>query len=222
MWTTADVKSSELRCAFCSCDNQNVLEKHHRIPQRFGGTDSDENIVTVCANCHSVLERVFNRDFWRRVKMIEFDAEKTNQQSKLAKAGPGTNSSTNHSQTLKSSQGGDRREYEGLDGLAKKIVDEERLNDIRSNENNIDKDLLLYEFDVSPKDTKLLRKLIKREMVNRNADARYAKSLRKKLRKEERNKLLKSIYKKSDMTQKELAENVGLSRSRVADILSDN
>lgn len=34
------------------------------IPQRFGGPDSDENIVRVCDRCHKKLERLYDKSFY--------------------------------------------------------------------------------------------------------------------------------------------------------------
>lgn len=59
-------------CFFCGEDTEEVLETHHVVPQRFGGTDRPENLVDVCPSCHGKLESLYDRRFydalavWRR------------------------------------------------------------------------------------------------------------------------------------------------------------
>jgi len=55
-------------CKVCGEDRSEVLETHHRIPRRHGGQDTEENLVTVCANCHRVLESLYDKEFWTRVR----------------------------------------------------------------------------------------------------------------------------------------------------------
>ena len=55
------------RCFVCGEDNPNVLETHHVIPRRYGGRDSEENLVTLCANCHSAIESLYGRRFYERL-----------------------------------------------------------------------------------------------------------------------------------------------------------
>jgi len=55
------------RCFICGEDNSNVLQKHHIVPRRYGGGDSAENLVTLCANCHVAVERIYDDDFYQRI-----------------------------------------------------------------------------------------------------------------------------------------------------------
>jgi len=50
-------------CRFCGTTNDEHLEEHdrgleahHVIPQRHGGEDTLENLITVCQSCHRTLE----------------------------------------------------------------------------------------------------------------------------------------------------------------------
>lgn len=52
-------------CYFCESDSE--LEDHHIVPQRFQGSDSKSNIVTLCHDCHWKLERLYNKDFWEAI-----------------------------------------------------------------------------------------------------------------------------------------------------------
>jgi len=224
MWTWADVKSGDERCAFCSCDNQNVLEKHHRIPARFGGTDRNENLVTVCANCHSVLERTFNRNFWNRVKALNFDTdENTDGQTKLHQEPREPETDT---ESIEKSEEHPEPEPD-LNELAKKLVHDGRVDDIKNVRNQIDKDLLLYEFDLSADDAKLLKKLINREVSRRDSKRESetrtvdTEELREKIRREERNKLIKSVYESSDFSMRDTANCFDLSQGYVCQIINE-
>lgn len=53
-------------CHICGERNKNVFEEHHLVPRRHGGSNSDENIVTLCANCHRALESIYDDAFWER------------------------------------------------------------------------------------------------------------------------------------------------------------
>jgi len=41
-------------CRFCEFDDN--LHTHHVIPRKAGGSDSLENLITVCASCHKTIE----------------------------------------------------------------------------------------------------------------------------------------------------------------------
>jgi len=54
-------------CYFCNENNDNMLEEHHVVPRRFGGSDADENLVTVCASCHNGLESLYDSRFYDKL-----------------------------------------------------------------------------------------------------------------------------------------------------------
>lgn len=62
----------EMECYICGHDHERVLQKHHLIPRRFDGTNTDENLVTLCANCHLVIEQLYDDKFFRRL-LKKFD-----------------------------------------------------------------------------------------------------------------------------------------------------
>jgi len=64
------------RCFICAEDNPNVLQTHHILPRRHGGGDSAENLVTLCANCHVAVERIYDDDFYQRIDASKGDASK--------------------------------------------------------------------------------------------------------------------------------------------------
>lgn len=39
------------RCVLCDCDR--TIQIHHCVPRGQGGTDSIQNLVTLCAYCHA-------------------------------------------------------------------------------------------------------------------------------------------------------------------------
>jgi len=51
-------------CYICDGGNADVLERHHIVPRRFGGSDSAENLVDLCPSCHEVLERLYDKRFY--------------------------------------------------------------------------------------------------------------------------------------------------------------
>jgi len=52
------------KCFICGCENEHVLQSHHIVPRRHGGSDDSENIVTLCANCHAAVEKIYTEDRW--------------------------------------------------------------------------------------------------------------------------------------------------------------
>jgi ATP-dependent DNA helicase RecQ len=40
-----------------SCGTMSNLEAHHREFRKYSGIDSEENLITLCATCHSSLHR---------------------------------------------------------------------------------------------------------------------------------------------------------------------
>lgn len=50
-------------CYFCE-GGSDVLESHHIVPRRFGGSDRDHNLVQVCPTCHQKLERLYSERFY--------------------------------------------------------------------------------------------------------------------------------------------------------------
>lgn len=55
------------RCYICGNDNPTVLQTHHIVPRRHGGTDSEENLVRLCANCHQAVESMYDRRFYKKM-----------------------------------------------------------------------------------------------------------------------------------------------------------
>jgi hypothetical protein len=53
-------------CHFCS--ESGVTESHHIVPQRYDGSDRDENLVDVCPTCHEKLERLYDDRFYQQLR----------------------------------------------------------------------------------------------------------------------------------------------------------
>jgi len=208
MYTWSDVESAQDRCAFCSCDNQNVLERHHRVPSRFGGTDSDANLVTVCANCHSVLERIYNKDFWERAKSLTSDSDQTTLNEDIV---------NENAEDRSDSVGAD------LDQIASRIVSEDRISEFQLNGAQLDLHLLQWYYNISLNAAKILKKLIEREYRKENDETLTKKEESvdpAKLKKQVRDDLIKRFYEQSSMTQREISEVVDLTQSTVHKILN--
>lgn len=59
-------------CYFCG-DHGTVLQEHHIVPKRHGGSDEPENLVKVCPTCHQKLEFLYNKEFYKRLGIKELD-----------------------------------------------------------------------------------------------------------------------------------------------------
>jgi hypothetical protein len=71
---------SENKCQICGGAPPNSIQKHHLIPRRYGGSDADENMVALCANCHAAIEVLYGKQFWDRLfrhflNSVGFDLE---------------------------------------------------------------------------------------------------------------------------------------------------
>lgn len=54
------------KCLFCN--ETQVLHTHHIVPRRHEGSDKEENLVTVCPNCHSKLENLYDDRFYSKIQ----------------------------------------------------------------------------------------------------------------------------------------------------------
>lgn len=55
-------------CFICGLANPELLEGHHTVPRRKGGSDAPENMVTLCSRCHTAVERIYDEAFWVRAE----------------------------------------------------------------------------------------------------------------------------------------------------------
>jgi 5-methylcytosine-specific restriction endonuclease McrA len=58
--TRARVKARDGHACVC-CGSTRNLSVHHIIKARFGGTDDESNLQTVCSRCHTLLDRPGSR-----------------------------------------------------------------------------------------------------------------------------------------------------------------
>lgn len=52
------------QCFICDETNPNRLQTHHIVPDAYGGSDTEENKVRLCAGCHQAVEKMYNRRFY--------------------------------------------------------------------------------------------------------------------------------------------------------------
>jgi len=203
MWAHSDVVSDGSQCTICGCDNGNVLERHHKIPSRYGGRDTGENLVTLCANCHRAIERIYNDGFWSRVSVLDFSENKPQ---------PGK-----HQENLvwNTEQKEDDVEQTDLTQLASEIVSNGRVSDVEIKRGAIDVDLLEFEFDVDRGDAKLLKKLIKREQKNSQNQKDGSLDI------ETRNDIICSLY-QNGVTQQKISATFSLDQSTVSKICNEH
>jgi len=64
-------QANRSECYFCG--EAEVLETHHIVPSRYDGRDDEENLVDVCPTCHSKLERLYDKRFYKRLG--EYDGQ---------------------------------------------------------------------------------------------------------------------------------------------------
>jgi hypothetical protein len=55
------------RCFICGHSNSNILEVHHAVPQRLGGSDIEENTYSLCGSCHNAVEEIYDDGFYQRL-----------------------------------------------------------------------------------------------------------------------------------------------------------
>lgn len=63
------------RCAVPTCNNTSPLEIHHIIDQAHGGTDGNDNLICLCANCHGryhagEIPRISIQNYKQRLQRI--------------------------------------------------------------------------------------------------------------------------------------------------------
>lgn len=62
MWTIIRqqvLQRDSNRCKSCGKSNT-LLHIHHKIPKSCGGNDELDNLITLCRDCHKVIEAAFN------------------------------------------------------------------------------------------------------------------------------------------------------------------
>lgn len=62
------VQHPRQRCYFCG--SEGPIETHHIVPKRFDGTDNEENLVDLCANCHRRLEKLYDKRFYKKLEAV--------------------------------------------------------------------------------------------------------------------------------------------------------
>ena len=56
-WRTLRQQILERDNHLCTkCGTTECLEVHHKIPLRFGGQNTPDNLITLCASCHRIVE----------------------------------------------------------------------------------------------------------------------------------------------------------------------
>lgn len=78
---------SQNACYFCGNDNDEILQEHHIVPRRFGGSDEGENLVDLCPNCHRGIERLYNKRFYDALGVSPEDYQHPDLDPECAKRG---------------------------------------------------------------------------------------------------------------------------------------
>lgn len=62
-------------CYICGEHRPNSIDVHHVVPRRYGGSDEPENLVNLCASCHSAIEKLYDDEFYRRLGVEQSEPE---------------------------------------------------------------------------------------------------------------------------------------------------
>jgi len=65
------------QCQICGVKRPRSMEEHHILPRRFGGSDTDDNLVVLCANCHRAVESIYDKQFWESVGLRPTEGSNT-------------------------------------------------------------------------------------------------------------------------------------------------
>lgn len=74
-------------CYLCGGSHEGLLQQHHIVPRRFGGSDDTKNLVELCPTCHRKLERLYDHRFYEQLRehfrkeLKADDLVETNEQS---------------------------------------------------------------------------------------------------------------------------------------------
>lgn len=93
------------QCYICGFGQSGLLDTHHIIPRRFGGTDANVNLVDLCPTCHRAIESIYDAAFWERIPHVVAENED------LQPKGPAVNSSAEEL------FGGDEEAGEAIDAI---------------------------------------------------------------------------------------------------------
>lgn len=63
-------------CYICDYDTAELLEKHHIVPQRYGGGEG-ENVVHLCPSCHQAVESLYDKRFYSMLGVEQGNDTKT-------------------------------------------------------------------------------------------------------------------------------------------------
>lgn len=50
------------RCALC--DSTRYLQIHHIVPRGRGGSNSEQNLICLCSDCHAAIHGTILQDWW--------------------------------------------------------------------------------------------------------------------------------------------------------------
>lgn len=77
-------------CYICGSGNADILERHHIVPCRHGGSDNAVNLVDLCPTCHRALETLYNKRFYRALDVISDDVIDSDAEDDRQKSGEHT------------------------------------------------------------------------------------------------------------------------------------
>jgi len=58
-------------CYICGRGHTDILEQHHIVPRRFGGSDGVDNLVDLCPSCHRSIEKLYGKRFYETLDVTK-------------------------------------------------------------------------------------------------------------------------------------------------------
>lgn len=80
-------------CYFCP--ETECLQDHHIVPKEYNGSDSEDNLVTVCPTCHRKLHKLYNNRFYKKLGVDSDTSEEKQSDSESNEQNPNDLVSTN-------------------------------------------------------------------------------------------------------------------------------
>lgn len=64
-------------CFICGEEVPHGIHSHHVVPQEYGGSDEEQNLVDLCASCHSAIHKMYGQRFYRELGVTKPDTSES-------------------------------------------------------------------------------------------------------------------------------------------------
>ncbi|WP_429126495.1 HNH endonuclease [Aeromonas veronii] len=73
----------------CACGSTENLHQHHLMPRSLGGTDDEENLITLCGECHGVIHGLGKEHFANSRELQRAGYERAKAEGRIGTRGHG-------------------------------------------------------------------------------------------------------------------------------------